>query len=266
MNMTRYIPQWLSPVVEALELDRPELLTMAELASIAEETGVKAPGYTIADRLRRLGWLLETPQRGVWEFSPAESAGPYSAADPLLPVKAFILSHPRCECALTLQTAAWALGLADRVPARIEVAFGKRPTAKVPEGMAPSVFESRIGPVEAKGAPCLRPESIVVHMAQRPGDVRSWQGALEWLPDVAYEMGSEALLDELADRPRSVWSRTGYLISGMRPDLADMMAERFEPRSKVRFGPRVEAIRNDEGWKISDTVLPFDPRKLEAAI
>lgn len=62
--MTRYLPQWLSPVVESLELDRPELLTMAELCAIADEAGVKAPGYTIADRLRRLGWLLKTPQRG----------------------------------------------------------------------------------------------------------------------------------------------------------------------------------------------------------
>lgn len=62
--MTRYLPQWLSPVVEGLELDRPELLTMAELCAIADEAGVKAPGYTIADRLRRLGWLLKTPQRG----------------------------------------------------------------------------------------------------------------------------------------------------------------------------------------------------------
>ncbi len=53
--MTRYLPQWLSPVVESLELDRPELLTMAELCAIADEAGVKAPGYTIADRLRRLG-------------------------------------------------------------------------------------------------------------------------------------------------------------------------------------------------------------------
>ena len=64
ITMTRYIPQWLSPVVEALELDRPELVTMAELTSIAEQSGVEAQGYAIADRLRKLGWLLETPQRG----------------------------------------------------------------------------------------------------------------------------------------------------------------------------------------------------------
>lgn len=264
--MTRYIPQWLSPVVELLELDRPELLTMADLASIATKAGVRAPGYAIADRLRKLGWLLETPQRGVWEFVPAESAGPYSTADPLLPVKAFALSHPGCKYALAIQTAAWALGFADRVPARIEVSFKNRPMVKIPEEISSSMFESRIGLIEAKGVPCLRPESIMVHMAQKPGIVRSWQGVLEWLPDVAYEMESGLLLGELAGRPQSVWSRAGYLVSGMRPDLAERIAEGFEPRSKVRFGPRAKAIRNDERWKVSDTLLPFDPRKLEAVL
>ena len=266
ITMTRYIPQWLSPVVEALELDRPELVTMAELTSIAEQSGVEAQGYAIADRLRKLGWLLETPQRGVWEFAPAESAGPYSTADPLLPMKAFMLSHPGCKCALTMQTAAWALGLADRVPACIEVSFEKRPAVKVPREISPSVFESTIGSVEAKGVPCLHPESIVVHMAQKPSAVRSWQGALEWLPDVAYEMREEPLLDELAGRPQSVWSRTGYLVSGMRPDLAEGISRGIETGSKVRFGPRGSAIRNDERWKVSDTQLPYDPRELERVL
>lgn len=266
VDMTRYLPQWLSPVVEGLELDRPELLTMAELCAIADEAGVKAPGYTIADRLRRLGWLLKTPQRGVWEFVPAESAGPYSTADPLLPAKAFALSHPGCSFALTLQTAAWALGLADRVPARIEVAFEQRPVVKVPREISPSVFESGIGTIEAREVPCLRAESIVVHMAQRPGAVRSWHGALEWLPDVVCEMEPEPLLAELAGRPQSVWSRVGYLLSGMRPDLAVEIGRDFEPKSKTRFGPRSNALRNDERWKVSDTLLPFDPRELEAVL
>lgn len=46
-------------------------------------------------------------------------------------MKAFMLSHPGCRCALTMQTAAWALGLADRVPACIEVSFEKRLAVKV---------------------------------------------------------------------------------------------------------------------------------------
>ena len=40
----------------------------------------------------------------------------------------------------------------------------------------------------------------------------------------------------------------------------------FEPKSKTRFGPRSNALRNDERWKVSDTLLPFDPRELEAVL
>ncbi len=262
--MTRYIPQWLSSVVEELELRRPELVTMNELEEILSETGPSVPGYVIADRLRKLGWLLETPQRGVWEFSPAENAGPYSSADPLRPLKAFALAHPQCKVALTMQTAAWALGLADRVPARIEVAFASRPNLKVPDEMSPSVFESSIDVAEAKGVPCLRPESIIVHMALKPTAVRSWQGALEWLPDVAYEITAAPLLYELEGRPASVRARTGYLLAGMRPDVAEEIGRDFYPRSKTRFGGRSKALRNNERWKVSDTLLPFDPEQLEA--
>lgn len=261
--MTRYIPQWLAPIVESLELNRPELVTMDELRAIADAVGIETPGYVIADRLRKLGWLLETPQRGVWEFAPAENAGPYSASDPLLPMKAFMLAHPGLDIAMTFQTAAWALGIADRVPARTELAFAQRPTVKIPDEISPSVFNSDIGTVEAKGVPCLQPESIVVHMAQRPCAVRSWQGALEWLPDITYEMDVELVLAELENRPSSVWARTGYLLSGMRPDIAERIGEGFDPRSKARFGPRASALRNDERWKVSDTLLPFDPREFE---
>ena len=265
-KMTRYIPKWLSPVVEALELNRPELVTMAQLDNLLDVAGIRTPGYAVADRLRKLGWLLETPQRGVWEFAPAESAGPYSAADPLLSLKAFLLAHPSCRAALTLQTAAWALGLADRVPARIEVAFATRPSVKIPDGISYSTFESAIGPVEAKGVDVLRPESIIVHMAQKPCVVRSWQSALEWLSDVAYEADASLVIAELEGRPPSVRARTGYLLSGMRPDIAKEVGRDFNPRSKTRFGARAPAKRNDERWKVSDTILPFDPRDLEAVI
>ena len=63
-----------------------------------------------------------------------------------------------------------------------------------------------------------------------------------------------------------MWSRAGYLLSGMRPDLIVEIGRDFEPKSKARFGPRANALRNDERWKVSDTLLPFDPRELEAVL
>ena len=262
--MPRYIPQWLSPVVEELELNRPSLVTASDLEEIIRKTGVNAQSYTVADRLKKHGWLLETTQRGVWEFSPAENAGAYSSYDPLLPIKAFSLGHTNCAAALTMQTAAWALGLADRVPACIEVCFSTRPNVKIPREVHASVFQWVLEPLEEKGFACLCPESIIVQMAQKPTVVRSWESSAEWLSDVAYEIDSSRILCELENRPTSVWARTGYLLSGMRPDVSREIEKRFTPTSKTRFGARTKALRNSERWMISDTILPFDPEKLEA--
>lgn len=83
--MARSIPKGFSGVLEELELERPQLVTTSQLASLCERSGIRTPAKVVASRLREKGWLLATPQRGVWEFAPAELAGPYSSADPLLP-------------------------------------------------------------------------------------------------------------------------------------------------------------------------------------
>lgn len=56
----------------------------------------------------------------------------------------------------------------------------------------------------------------------------------------------------------------GWLLQGMRPDVADAIMGERPPTSKVRFGPRVANRRNDERWKVADTLLPFGPREMEA--
>lgn len=259
--MARSIPKGLSGVLEELELERPQLVTTPQLGALCRRSGVRTPAKVVASRLREKGWLLATPQRGVWEFAPAELAGPYSSADPLLPLKAYAAAHPGDKFALASQTAAWALGLADRVPAVLDAAFERMP-ASVPEGVRASTYRPNVPTVAAKGVPALAPESIVVHMVQRPSVVRSWQGIAEWLPDVAYELDAAAVLDELGGRPRSVAARTGYLLQGVRPDVADAVMEAAPPRSRVRFGTG-PAVRNDESWQVSDSILPFDPREME---
>ena len=265
-HMTRNISKRMAPVLERLERERPELVTASHLASILEEANIKSPAKVVAARLRDRGWLLETGERGVWEFAPAEVAGPYSSFDPLLPFASMKAAHPEAECALTMQTAAWALGAADRVPARIEVAFADGiPTWKTPSGIRALSFRSNLPFATAKGTPCLAPEAIAVHMAAKPSAVRSWSSALEWLPDVTYEMNADRAVEELEGRPASVAARTGYLLQGMRPDIAEAIRKAYPPSAKNRFGPRGAAMRNDERWKISDTLLPFDPAELEDA-
>lgn len=259
--MARSIPKGLSEVLEELELERPQLVTTAQLAELCGRSGVRTPAKVVASRLREKGWLLATPQRGVWEFAPAELAGAYSSADPLLPLKAHAAAHPDDRFALASQTAAWALGLADRVPSVIDAAFERMP-ASIPDEVNASTYRPNVPTVAAKGVSALAPESVVVHMAQRPSAVRSWQGVAEWLPDVAYELDAAKVLDELKGRPRAVAARTGYLLQGVRPDVADAVMETAPPRSRVRFGTGT-AVRNDERWQVSDSTLPFDPREIE---
>ena len=110
----------------------------------------------------------------------------------------------------------------------------------------------------------LAPESVIVHMTAKPRAVRSWQSALEWLPDLAGLLKAELLLEEIADRSNAVAARTGYLLQGMRPDIADVIYKRDTPKYKTWFGPRVPLLRHDNKWLIADTMLPFDPRKMDA--
>ena len=87
INMTRSVPISLAPVVERLELDQPELVTLEQLTKIAAELGVRTAPALIAYRLRMRGWLLSTGLSGAWEFAPGAHAGPYSRGGPLLPAE-----------------------------------------------------------------------------------------------------------------------------------------------------------------------------------
>ena len=111
----------------------------------------------------------------------------------------------------------------------------------------------------------LAPESILVHMTAKPGAVRSWASALEWLPELVADLSWEELSVELADRPTATSARTGYLLQGMRPDLADAIRQSSPLRGKTWFGPRGHLRRHDNTWQVADTSLPFDPRTLRAA-
>lgn len=263
--MTRSIPPSLAGIMEELELEHPLLVTSDHLAELVRRHGVLTPPKIVAARLRERGWLLPTERRGVWEFAPAAVAGPYSLSDPVMSLRAFLVSKPGARCALTFQAAAWSHGVADRVPSRPEVAAATANLARqLPSPLAPSVFDSHLGYVIIRGVPVLTPESIVVHMAARPTNVRSWSSALEWLPELAGMVQWDALTRELEGRASSVTTRAGYLLQGLRPDIASSLHAHAQAKGKVWFGPRASLKRHDAKWQIADTLLPFDPRALEA--
>ena len=265
--MARTLPPGLAPVVEELELERPELVTTAVLAEIVARQNLRTPVRVVASRLRSRGWLLATGERGVWEFAPAAHAGPIGRGEVTLPLQAAVRRRPDLKCGLTLQSAAWAHGLADRAPARLEIAAFDPVAARVLKTAGRvNTFRPVLPTVTLKNVPVLAVDSVLVHMATHPDDVRSWASASEWLPELAAEADWEYLRVELLERPIRVTIRLGYLLDGPRPELAAQLKERAVATGRTRtvwFGSREQPTRRRSArWRVTDTLLPFDPANL----
>ena len=260
--MTRTLSRSMGAIVEELELNQPSVVTIDDLRGLAARLGLKTDAKVLAARLRAGGWLLATGTRGVWEFAPGAHTGPYGHADPVTVLRAALARRPDVDAALALGTAAWAHGIADRVPSRLDIAVPAHRPA--PAGLAQSasvtVFTSHIGYETRKGVPTHRLESVVVHLAQKPAAVRSWQSVEEWLPELASELDTDLLAQELTGRPNTVAVRVGYLLDGLRPDLSETLRDGVG--TKVWFGPRGPLRRHNARWQVADTILPFDPSSL----
>ncbi len=264
----RTLPRGLAAIVAELEMDQRVLVTTADLEAIRLRAGVATPTKMLALRLRERGWLLPTAQRGVYEFAPGAHAGALSSGQVTLPLQAVLHGRPELRACLTLQSAAWAMGLADRAPARMEVAAPDMATTErlnrlLREDARILTFKPRLPRSQLRGVPTMAPDSVLVHMAARPRDVRSWSSALEWLPDLAAELTKDQLHHELAGRPAAVSTRAGYLLSGLRPDLA--LRTVLPGHGSVHFGSRkATPQRRDARLQVTDSLLPFDPRTLSS--
>jgi hypothetical protein len=261
--MPRTLSRTLATVVEALELDQPTVVTMDMIAAIATRSGLRTAPRVIAGRLRGHGWLLATGHRGVWEFAPASHAGPFGHGDPGLALRVALTAAPDLEAALALTTAAWALGFADRIPTRIDIAMPDPATAPVSLVRHAHVtsYTSTLGYQQVKGLPTHRPETILAHLAARPTIVRSWDAVLEWLPELASTLDPDALAVELTGRSPADRVRAGYLLQGLRPDLTTAL--KGDVAGPVRFGSRKDTpLRHSSTWHVIDTLLPVDPAVL----
>jgi hypothetical protein len=264
----RTLPRGLAAVVEALEFDQAHLVTAEQLERIRCQQGVATPTKVLAARLRERGWLLKTPRRGVYEFAPGAHAGALSRGDATLSLQSVLAARPDLNAGLALQSAAWALDAADRLPQRLEIAAGTPAAARslsrvLGDDARVVLFAPRLPWEHRRGVPVLAADSMLTHMATHPRDVRSWSSALEWLPDVAADATGERLNAELTGRPAAVATRLAYLLSGLRPDLAAQITPAHLP-GKVYFGGRGPLRRHDQARQVADTLLPFDPRTLDA--
>ena len=257
--MTRTIPSWLAAVLEQLELERPSVVTTHDIGRIRSDQGVKPPANRIIEELAKRGWLLKTGAHGAWEFVPAERAGPHSAGDPLLPVRGILATHPELPLAVALSTAIWMLDLGDRPPNQPEVAVP--PGHYLPTGLRRTCrvvrHEARLAPARITGLPVHSAPTILVHLAVRPTDVRSWGAVLESLPSLLDASEEADIEHELEGRTHAAHVRFAYLVSAVAPELVERLGVR--PGGKVWFGPRRKLRRHDARWNVADTVLPISP-------
>lgn len=259
---TRSIPPALAPFLERLELERPGAITTVELAALGDQAGIATPINVAIQRLAQRGWLLPTGVRGVWEFAPAERAGPYSEGDPLLRLRAALAVTAGLNAAVALGSAMWLRNLADRAPDTPEVALPMR--AHIPAALARGYrivrFDAQLPVGAVRGIPVHAPATVLVHMAHRPRDVRSWAAMLEGLHGLVEASSEEEIAIELQNRPHATHARLAYLLSGVAPSLVERLA--IKPAGRVWFGPRTAVRRYDARWNIADTVLPFSPAEV----
>jgi hypothetical protein len=252
----------LAQVVEELELDQPVVVTINDLAEILRRRRIRTRPVEVARRLRDRGWLLETAQRGVFEFAPGAHAGPYSHGDPFIDLRAYLANESKrtatTRAALCLHSAVWLRGFSDRAPNKHELAVSS--AVRVPKAFSSAFrvvrFDAGLEPEMLEGIPVQRPASLLVHLASRPSDVRSWTVFVEALPDLVAMTAVEELATEIRSRSGSTRARLGYLLEGQDTDhlhLDDLDVVRSA--GTIWFGPRDRKVHYDARWNIADTVV-----------
>lgn len=259
----RSLPTHLAPLVEQLELERPRIVTLDQLAAMMQTLHMTGAPALAAHRLQQRGWLLPTGVRGAYEFAPADRAGPISDADALTRIRAVLAENAGVRLAAALGTALALQNIIDRSPDIPELAVPKDQNIPRPlRGTHFRVlhFDWSLSTPHVQGIPVHRPATVLVHLAHRPTQVRSWSAMLEALPQLVAISTTNEIIEELLGRPQATRARLAYLTQGVAPALARTLG--ISPAGKVWFGPRRKLRRHDSAWNVADTVLPFGPREL----
>jgi hypothetical protein len=258
--MTRKITPSLAAIVEELELEKARLVTRQHLGTLRAKNDTKPALPHLVRDLKAQGWIASTGVRGVYEFVPGSRAGRYPSGDPLQPLRAALADSDTLKAAVALGSAVAMLNIADRGPDRPEVAVA--PRSKPPRGLVQRMrvvrYEWRLPTTLIDGLPVHQPATILVHIAHRPTQVRSWGAVLEILPALTEAVTPDALRIELTGRPKATSTRLAYLIASIAPNLLTTFAPQ-RSRGLVWFGPRRRSLRYDNDWNVADTILPMSP-------
>lgn len=259
MTQTRSIPPSLAGVLSELELTRPAVVGIAGLERIAHHLGLRSSGESIATRLRALGWLLPLRVRGMWEFAPADRAGPFPGGDAFIELRAALASHPQLQAGVGFESAAFLRGLATRQPAR-EVIVVAQGTARLPalsEFRRVELTLPKTAFSDVDGLPVQTITGILAAIAIRPDGFTDWPGLGEWLPAGAQQVDATQLKSFLAGRNAAGWARAIYLLRSGGNTIAGEELAAVAPARKGPFylGPRRSGGHHDAATRVIDTVV-----------
>ena len=114
-SIERSVPRSVAPLLEALELEQPTLVTLSLLDELIDQTKSSTTAAHGARMLRERGWLLPLRSPGVWEFAPGARAGAFGGGDPFIELRARLATRP-FDGAVAAESAAWLHGLSTRSP------------------------------------------------------------------------------------------------------------------------------------------------------
>jgi len=246
-------------VIQALELDQPQVVTASDLVELAEASGVGCSGTQLAYDLRRLGWLLPLRTRGAWEFVPAARAGRLSSGDRHIELRATLAVDPDFSGALAMESASVALGLAGRVPARevLSLPPGRRRPKALDEWRLVTLAVDPDDLTWIEGLPTWRVETLLAGMAHRPDAFEDWPNVAEWLHRAVATAEPDRVGRCLSGAPRAAWRRAGYLLAmGGNPSAGEaLQVGAPSGHGPVYLGPRRVLGRFDKRFEVIDSVL-----------
>lgn len=220
--MVRSIPKYLASIVEQLELDQVQLLTIKDIQRYAVFVGSTVQATRIAFELKNRGWLLPTSARGVYEFSPGANAGAYSTGGKLLDIKAVSLANPEIKWFYSHQSALYFHKIIDQMPDKPQITIKCNSIKNVPYSftkLTHHVFDSQLEPIIINGNPVEQLETLLVHICAKPTSVNDWFIYEENIRNIWALCNIDKLRQELNEQSHNTKIRLKKLLRSIKNEV-----------------------------------------------
>ena len=257
-SIERSVPRSVAPLLEALELEQPTLVTLSLLDELIDQTKSSTTAAHGARMLRERGWLLPLRSPGVWEFAPGARAGAFGGGYPFIELRARLATRP-FDGAVAAESAAWLHGLSTRSPDPHVI--GAPPEVNIPKSLDHFRVVRWSGTEtydDHEGLPVWSVSTLLAFMGARPERYRDWPNVSEWIAVAAKLTSVEALQNELAGQPRSAWARMSYLLSiGEQDEMGEALFSGAPPGGgPFHLGPRDMKSKFSSRFEVIDHIFP----------